>query len=374
MTPGCGEDFGTAFSCHRILRESDLPACDRRIVDVAVLDMHHDWPNLGLDSLLRCVGEVAQDLHPLLESAGLRIRALLYDVRRSHALPVPPGGRHEIYVGSGGPGHIDPRLNDGGSEGTQGIKEDPAWEEAAFRLFDAIRGDPDAALLSVCHTFGVLCRWAGIAEPALRGPEKGGKSSGIVWNWLTDDAVNHPWFSRFASLLADGRHFNVLDSRLFDLIPVPGRFPKGIVSLSFETDTGAGRRDNALTMVEYARDRDGVMPRMLAVNHHPEIRDRRRQRRILDRKLSRGEVSQDWYQERARSLSQGFDDPQSEYRILLTSQFTLIAPLRYFLYRQVRLRAEELGLTTDLHEDLVLRFPSGTLDREEASHELTIND
>ena len=38
--------------------------------------------------------------------------------------------------------------NDGVSPGTQGIREDPSWEAPAFRLFDAIHGAPDAALLA----------------------------------------------------------------------------------------------------------------------------------------------------------------------------------------------------------------------------------
>ena len=46
----------------------------------------------------------------------------------------------------------------------------------------------------MCHTFGVMCRWLGIADAVLRGPEKGGKSFGIVDNLLTDAALEHPWF------------------------------------------------------------------------------------------------------------------------------------------------------------------------------------
>ena len=85
-----------------------------------------------------------------------------------------------LYVGTGGPGHLDPRLNDGAEAGSQGIKEDPAWEPRLFELFDAIRADDEAALFAVCHTFGVMCRWLGVADAVLRGPEKGGKSSGSL--------------------------------------------------------------------------------------------------------------------------------------------------------------------------------------------------
>ncbi len=97
------------------------------------------------------------------------MRVLSYDVRRGHQIPERPGRRHQIYVGTGGPGHLDPRLNDGVSPGSQGIAEDPGWEAPLFELFDGIRAADDAALLAVCHTFGVMCRWLGIADVVLAG-------------------------------------------------------------------------------------------------------------------------------------------------------------------------------------------------------------
>ena len=110
-----------------------------------------------------------------------------------------PGPRFSLYLGTGGPGHLDPRANDGVRPGAQGILEDPCWEAPAFALFDAIRADDDAALIAVCHTFGVMCRWSGAAAPALRGPEKG-KCSGVLENMLALPAAQHPWFRRFAEL------------------------------------------------------------------------------------------------------------------------------------------------------------------------------
>ena len=88
---------------------------------------------------------------PFLEQAGLAARVLSYDVRSRGMIPEPPGDRLRLYIGTGGPGHIDPRRNDGASEGTQGIVEDPSWEAPLFRLFDAVRADETAALLAVCH-------------------------------------------------------------------------------------------------------------------------------------------------------------------------------------------------------------------------------
>ena len=359
------EDSLRVFSTARSLGRDDLPAKDERILDLALLDMHHGWPNLGHDSIVRSIGEIAKDLAPLLETAGLRIRVISYDIRQRHAIPEPAGGRHALYIGTGGPGHIDPHLNDGIAPFSQGIHEDASWERPLFRLFDSIRQDEDSTLLAVCHSFGVLCRWSGIATPVLRGQEKGGKSTGIVQNVLTSEADSHPWFKRFADQLPDRLHFPVLDSRLFDLIPSTSVFSGGTTPISFEANAGGGAGAAAITMVEFARDCGGVMPRILAVNHHPEIRDRLRQMRLLNEKLARGEVSVDWYNERASPLRQFSHDRTLERSVMLTSQFTLIAPLRFHIYRLVRKRAALLGCGSDLHESQVLQHPSAILDREE---------
>ena len=42
------------------------------------------------------------------------------------------------------------------------------------------------------------------------------------------------------------------------------------------------------------------MPRIFAVNHHPEIVDRSRQMLVLQQKLDRGEVTREWFEDRAR--------------------------------------------------------------------------
>jgi hypothetical protein len=360
----CYEDFGGVFLCERLRRSDDVPPIDRRIIDVAILDMHHEWPNLGHDSLVRAVGEIAHDLRPLLDTAGIRIRTLSYDVRRSLMIPDEPGDRHFLYIGTGGPGHIDPRRNDGLSEGTQGIREDASWESPLFRLFDSIAGDSRAVLLAVCHTFGVLCRWAGVARPVLRGPEKGGKSSGVRENALTSAALSHPWFGRLAPQLSDGRHVRILDSRLFDLVPESAHFPGGVLPIGFDVDPRDRSDGEAVTMLEFARDMHGMLPRIFAVNHHPEVRDGRRQLHLLNRKLSRGEVTREWYDERLAAVRQMIATTELQVALTLTSQYTLLAPLRYHLYRQVRVRAAELGCPTDLNESQVLSRPSGTLERE----------
>src|SRR5262245_37884079 len=108
------------FLYQAIAGSAEVPPRDERVVDVAVLDMNHGWPNLGPDSLVHALRETACDLLPELQAAGLTLRVLSFDVRRGR-LPELPGGRFAVYVGTGGPGHLDPRCNDGVSEGSQGI-------------------------------------------------------------------------------------------------------------------------------------------------------------------------------------------------------------------------------------------------------------
>jgi hypothetical protein len=344
---------GEVFDYARVESPADVPPADARVLDVAILDMNHGWPNLGHDSLVHAVQDAACDLIPRLRGAGLRVRVLSYDVRRRHAVPEPPGGRFALYLGTGGPGHIDPHHNDGGP-GSQGLMEDPGWEAPLFSLFDRIRESHDAALVAVCHTFGVMCRWSGVARPVLRDAAKGGKSAGILENLLTAEATRHPWFGRLAEELPDRRRLPVLDHRLYDLIPGPGPLPRGVLAIGHETLGIGGPPGEALTMLEFARDEKGEMPRIFAVNHHPEIVDLGRQMLVLQRKRERGEVTSDWFEERRAVLEATHGDAARDRRLHATSDYTLLGPLRFHLYRQVRLRAEALDLPVDLHEDAVL--------------------
>jgi hypothetical protein len=352
------------FAFARVERDRPLPPSDLATVDVALLDMHHGWPNLGHDAIVYAVQNIVCDLSPALRKAGLRVRVTSYDVRRGHRIPEAPGPRHAIYVGTGGPGHIDPHLNDGVSEGSQEIREDPAWEAPLFHLFDAILADREAALFALCHTFGVLCRWLSIADVVLRGPEKGGKSLGVVENLLTDAAIGHPWFGHLAAELPDRRRLKILDSRLYDLLPHPP-FPEGVSALSFEALGAGGPQGDALTAVEVARDRGGVMPRILGVNHHPEIVNRARQLSILKKRRERGAVTDQWYDERVRTLTETIGDARGEYWLNLTSAYMFLGPLRFHLYKQIRLRAALLGRHVDIDEartPIVTRPSAGTAD------------
>jgi hypothetical protein len=339
------------FRFTRVETPDDLPAIDERTVEIAVLDMHHGWPNLGHDAIVHGVQNAVCDLQDRLAAAGLSVAVISYDVRRGHQIPEGPGGRHTLYLGTGGPGHLDPSANDGVTPGSQGIREDPGWETPLFDLFTRIRGDEDAALLGVCHTFGVVCRWLGAADAVLREGEKGGKSAGLVQNVLTDAAREHPWFGRFSRELPDRRRFRVLDSRLYDLVP-RATTPASVTWLATEALGLGGPSGSAVTMIEAARDRDGVMPRILAVNHHPEIVNRPRQLTILKRKVERRPLGADWYEERVRSLTETIPEG-GDHLLDLTSSYTLLAPLRFYLYRAIRLRARAIGAQLDLHESMM---------------------
>jgi hypothetical protein len=319
------------FQYIRLEEGTALPAPDSGYIDVAILDMNHSWPNIGHDSLIHDVLEVARTATDDLRAAGLTVRVVSFDVRRALRVPEHTVRPFSIYIGTGGPGHLDPRLNDGVSLESQGIDEDPSWERPLFRLFDDIVADPDATLLGVCHTFGLLCRWSGVAHVSLRGPEKGGKSSGQPENVLSRSALEHPWFSAFAGRLRDGQSFRVLDNRLFDLIPEENAWHSA-QPIAFELTPDGSAPGEAVTMIEFARDPSGTSPRVFAVNHHPEIVDREHVVTVLDEKFARGEVTRQWYEERSNTLMSDMT-AERERQSRLTSEYTLIGLLEQSLRR-----------------------------------------
>ena len=342
------------FQFARVEQDGDVPAADSRVIDVAMLDMHHGWPNLGHEALVHVLQNAVCDLREPLLRAGLNVRVISYDVRRGQALPEAPGGRHMIYLGTGGPGHLDPAVNDG-REGSQGIVEDPAWEARLFALFDAIRADQRASLFAVCHTFGAMCRWLGVADAVLRGPEKGGKSVGVRHNVLSAEGQGHPWFTPFARALGTAARFPVLDNRLYDLIP-HGAPPAGVKLLALDCNDN-GTPGDAVTMVMVSDDPAEAIPRILGVNHHPEIVNRQRQIVLLEKKRARGGVNQQWVAERMAALTEPVDADTNDHALHLTSSYTLMGPLRFALYRAIRLRAEDLGVDPGFHErDLPLVY------------------
>jgi hypothetical protein len=347
------------FQHLRLAAGASLPQADPRVVDVAILDMNNGWPNVGHDAVVVELRNAAAELSVPLTEAGLRLRAISFDVRGTLQLPDPADDRFTIYVGTGGPGHLDPRLNDGKDPLSQGVVDDPSWEAPLFRLFEAIVERDDAALLAVCHTFGLMCRWLDVAAPVARGPEKGGKSEGVLENVLTDAARAHPLFSAFARRLSRGARLRVLDSRNFDLIPKPGA-RRQVAILATETLGLDGPPGDAMTMLEVARDTTGRMPRVFAVNHHPEIIDRANLMGMLRLKMERGEVTREWYAMRVSTLEKHFHDQRSDGRLHDTSVFTFRGPLRFHATRVARQRAAALGRSFSAHEGDVERALTGS--------------
>src|SRR5690606_23144639 len=108
----------------------------------------------------------------------------------------------------------------------------------------------------------------------------------------------------------------------------------GVLPLSQEPETGSGPR--ALTGIEVARTRDGAMPRVLGVNHHPEIVNPGRQLAALRQRRDRGDVSAEWYAERAATLADTIGARGGQLE--LTSSYMFLGPLRYHLAQAVRER------------------------------------
>ena len=99
------------LSVLKIAAPGDVPPAAPRTIDVAVLDMNYGWPNLGHDSIVHAVMDAACDLLDVFREVGFSLRVLSFDIRRSGVVPEGPG-RYALYLGTGGPGHIDPAFND----------------------------------------------------------------------------------------------------------------------------------------------------------------------------------------------------------------------------------------------------------------------
>jgi hypothetical protein len=175
-----------------------------------------------------------------------------------------------------------------------------------------------------------------------RGAERGGKSVGVRYNDLLPAGQAHPWFSRFASDLRDGTRFPVLDNRLYDLVPT-GTAPPGVRLLAVDCDA-SGAATDAVTMVEVAGATGDGVPRILGVNHHPEIVNRHRQIALLEKKRARGGVNETWFNERWAALTGQVEDDADDHLLHLTSNYTLMGPIRAALHREVQLRAAALGV------------------------------
>lgn len=261
------------------LRASNgLPAPAAGRIDVALLEAGAE-SSPACAAMAAAVQTAATELELELGLSGTSIRLVSFDVAGRGEVPEP--GRFRLHLGAGEP--AERRLApDAFSEGT------PLAD-----LLDAILGDANAAMLATGETFEPVCRWAGIAAPSRRS-ETG---RGTPLDRLSREAMLHPWFVQFAHELPDHQHFHVVDDRISDVIlEDAGK----TVPIAFEA-AGA----TALTMLEIARSEDGVMPRFLAMSHHPQ-------------------------------LAAGMNDRQ----LRLTAYYTLLEPLRYHLRRVIQQSAQ----------------------------------
>ena len=297
--------------CHyaRVERDGDLPPADPAIVDVAVLDMHHGWPNLGHDAIVHAVQNAVCDLQPALQDAGLRVRVISYDVRRGHA--GARAARRPARASTSAPAGRAISIRAGttaSSPGSQGIGEDPAGSRRSSRCSTRIRADRDAALLAVCHTFGVMCRWLGVADAVLRGPRRAARAPASS---RTCSRPTRRTIPGSAASRASCRRRRLPDPRQPPLRPHPDRRPlaAGVAALGHETRGVGGPRGDALTMIEVARDRDRrTMPRILGVNHHPEIVNRAAPAHDPAEADGARRGDAGWYAERAAALTADIDD------------------------------------------------------------------
>ncbi len=320
---------GLSLHYARVDAPGEDPQPEPGVLDVAVLDMHHGYPNLGHASIVETVLNLAHLERQEREGSVRGVRVISYDVRGRGAVPRGPAERFRLVVGTGGPGAIDPRENDGVSPGSQGIHEDPSWFAPLFRFFDDVLATPSTSFLAICHSFGVLAMWAGVAAPVFRTELKGGKSHGVVGNELTEEARRLTRFSRGFWNDNGGPEIRVLDSRLYDLI-VTGPPGGGAARVR---GGPRGRSGDAVTMIEIARHADGVLPRIWGVNHHPEIGDKGLQRERLDRMAQNGEVSEAWVKERREALEAWNHSAAAEHGLQRTSAWTFEMPIAELLGR-----------------------------------------
>ncbi len=313
------------FAFVRVERWSDLPPPDPRTIDVAILDMNHGAPNVGHEAIVATLRDIALGLRTARGGRSPRLRAISYAVRDRLMVP-RHDGRHRLYLGTGGPGHLDPRRNLS-DDGDEEIREDPTWEAPAWALFDAIAADRDAALYGVCHTFGLLCRWSGIAKPVKRGPEKGGKMSGVGSVVLTEQALAHPWFGRLSSEIDAHRRVPVLDSRHYDLIPAAA-VPAGVTPIAYESSLDGDTAGEALTMVEFAHDAVSGRPRIFAVNSHPEIGAADRITELLEQMLAGGAITREVFAARSALVPMLRDDRSARRLAVARATFDDLARLQ----------------------------------------------
>jgi hypothetical protein len=95
-------------------------------------------------------------------------------------------------------------------------------------------------------------------------------------------------------------------------------------------------------MVELDRYADGL-PRVWAVNHHPEIGDAGEQRERLLRIAASRQLSEEWLRERILALEAWNASEAAERKLQVTSSYTFEGPVRAILARALEARREAGG-------------------------------
>ena len=99
----CPARAAGVFEYVRVEHEDQRPPDDPSAIDVGILDMNHGWPNIGHDAIVMGIQTMACDIREELRAAGLRVRAVSYDVRRGNVLPpAPVGSGADEAAGEGG--------------------------------------------------------------------------------------------------------------------------------------------------------------------------------------------------------------------------------------------------------------------------------
>lgn len=168
---------------------------DLRKVKAAVLDLYNGIENQGM----RCILEI-------LDNSNLRFQDTIieYDVFEVRSKNEVPSLDYDIYISSGGPGS----PFDG---------EGQPWEDAYFTWMDAVWNhniieSRKKYVLSICHSFQLMCRHFDLAEVR---PRKSG-SFGILPVYLTDEGTSEPLFEGLSNpfYAADFREWQVLQPKL----------------------------------------------------------------------------------------------------------------------------------------------------------------
>ena len=275
------------------------------------------------------------------------MRVLSYDVR---AAAHDPGGARAGASRStsapAGPGHIDPRAQRRRrAEGARASTRTRPGKRRCSRSSTRIRGQRRrGAARGVPHLrrdVPLVGRGRRRAARPRQGRQERGRP-GERADRRGRAGTRGSAASRRAA--RTDRRLRVVDNRLFDLIPDADRCPRGVHRPSATRRCGVGGpTGDAVTMIEFARDARGR--HAARVRGEPPSRDRRPLPPDADprpearpRRGDRG-----WFEDRARVLTETYSDDARDQRLHLTSDYTLLGPLRFHLYRQVRRRAEALG-------------------------------